>query len=243
MFLTWALAAARFRCSVSPLALPDFFLAIDMTPLFKQSEPVMSPKLHMLLGGYLRERRNVKSRATQHATPSDRILPHKSGCDRRRCLTINLAQIYAWTGQKIAPSNKLRPALAFCNSTLIWDLLRGDPRSEKIAASLASKQRPDQLPLHKAPTRESHRSRGPVRLVCPSAPQCKMAPGQARSPRDKTFGTDDRHLGELRDRREHADTSTLCAERWQSLKTTQLRFERNVGGRNTAMLSRATRLC
>src|ERR1043166_7438646 len=100
MFLTWALAAARFRCSVSPLALPDFFLAIDMTPLFKQSEPVMSPKLHMFLGGYLRERRNVKSRAKQHATPSDRILPHKLGCDRRRCLTINLAQIYAWTSEK-----------------------------------------------------------------------------------------------------------------------------------------------
>ena len=62
-------------------------------------------------------------------------------------LAINLAQIYAWTGEKdraieqIAAVERVPNPLSYGLLKLhpYWDPLRGDPRFEKIVASLAPK--------------------------------------------------------------------------------------------------------
>ena len=62
-------------------------------------------------------------------------------------LAINLAQIYAWTGEKdraieqIAAVERVPNTLSYGILKLhpYWDSLRGDPRFEKIVASLAPK--------------------------------------------------------------------------------------------------------
>ena len=63
---------------------------------------------------------------------------------------INLAQIYAWTGEKdlaiehIAAVERVPNLLSYGLLKLRpeWDSLRGDPRFERIVASLAPKDRP-----------------------------------------------------------------------------------------------------
>jgi hypothetical protein len=60
---------------------------------------------------------------------------------------VNLAQIYAWTGDKDRAIEQLTMALRVPNDCHygelllhpVWDPLRGDPRFEKILASLAPK--------------------------------------------------------------------------------------------------------
>ena len=62
-------------------------------------------------------------------------------------LAINLAQIYVWTGEKdraieqIAAVKRVPNTLSYGVLKLhpYWDPLRGDPRFEKIVASLAPK--------------------------------------------------------------------------------------------------------
>jgi hypothetical protein len=62
-------------------------------------------------------------------------------------IAINLAQIYAWTGEKdlaieqIAAVERVPNSLSYGLLKLhpYWDPLRGDPRFEKIVASLAPK--------------------------------------------------------------------------------------------------------
>src|SRR6266568_31416 len=68
----------------------------------------------------------------------------------------------------------------------------------------------------------------------PSAQLYKKVRGQAKSPRDRTFGTDGPHREAPHDRREQDDTSTWCAETPPSLRTKHLRFLQNFAGRNTA---------
>jgi predicted Zn-dependent protease len=65
-------------------------------------------------------------------------------------IAINLAQIYAWTGEKdraieqIAAVERAPNGLSYGLLKLhpYWDSLRGDPRFEKIVASLAPKKQP-----------------------------------------------------------------------------------------------------
>jgi hypothetical protein len=62
-------------------------------------------------------------------------------------LSINLAQIYTWTGEKdqaieqIAAVERIPNLLSYGLLKLhpYWDPLRGDPRFEKIVASIAPK--------------------------------------------------------------------------------------------------------
>ena len=62
-------------------------------------------------------------------------------------LGINLAQIYAWTGEKDLAIEQIEMVQEFPNPLSYgllklhphWDSLRGDPRFEKIVASLAPK--------------------------------------------------------------------------------------------------------
>jgi tetratricopeptide (TPR) repeat protein len=61
---------------------------------------------------------------------------------------VNLAEIYAWTGEKDLAAEQLEASLRVPNDytnygylrlSPLWDPLRGDPRFEKIVASLAPK--------------------------------------------------------------------------------------------------------
>jgi hypothetical protein len=78
-----------------------------------------------------------------------RTAAHLQGCHRRRDLAVNLAQIYSWAGEKdlaieqIAAVERVPNYLTYGLLQLhpYWDSLRGDPRFEKIVASLAPKKR------------------------------------------------------------------------------------------------------
>jgi hypothetical protein len=62
-------------------------------------------------------------------------------------MSLNLAVIYAWTGEKDLALKQLAEAMQLPSALnygwlrlhLDWDALRGDPRFEKIVASLAPK--------------------------------------------------------------------------------------------------------
>ena len=64
-------------------------------------------------------------------------------------MAINLAQIYAWTGERdraieqIAAVERVPNTLSYGVLKLhpYWDPLRGDPRFERIVASLAPKKK------------------------------------------------------------------------------------------------------
>ncbi|PYK47684.1 MAG: hypothetical protein DME20_11130, partial [Verrucomicrobia bacterium] len=77
------------------------------------------------------------------------LLPTSKDAIDGASLAINLAQIYAWTGEKdraieqIAAVERIPNSLSYGLLKLhpYWDSLRGDPRFEKIVASLAPKER------------------------------------------------------------------------------------------------------
>ena len=76
-----------------------------------------------------------------------KLLPISKDAISGVALTVNLAQIYAWTGEKdraieqIAAVERLPNELSYGLLKLhpYWDPLRGDPRFEQIVASLAPK--------------------------------------------------------------------------------------------------------
>jgi hypothetical protein len=75
------------------------------------------------------------------------LLPVSKDAIDGGALAINLAQIYTWTGEKdraveqIAAGERVPNTLSYGLLKLhpYWDPLRGDPRFEKIVASLAPK--------------------------------------------------------------------------------------------------------
>jgi serine/threonine protein kinase/predicted Zn-dependent protease len=88
-----------------------------------------------------------KEEALQEGRRSCELLPSSKDAIDGADVAINLAQIYAWTDEKDRAIEQIA-ALARAPSTLsygllklhpYWDSLRGDPRFEKIVASLAPK--------------------------------------------------------------------------------------------------------
>src|SRR6266513_27621 len=88
-----------------------------------------------------------KEEALREGRRSCELLPISKDAIDGTDLAINLAQIYAWTGEKdraieqIAAVEHVPNALSYGLLKLhpCWDSLRGDPRFEKIVASLAPK--------------------------------------------------------------------------------------------------------
>ena len=88
-----------------------------------------------------------KEQAIQGGRRACELLPISKDAIDGVDLAINLAQIYAWTGEKdraieqIAAVERVPNALSYGLLKLhpYWDSLRGDPRFEKIVASLAPK--------------------------------------------------------------------------------------------------------
>jgi TolB-like protein/Tfp pilus assembly protein PilF len=88
-----------------------------------------------------------KEQALQEGRRACELLPTSKDAISGMGLAINLAQIYTWTGEKdraieqIAAVERAPNALSYGLLKLhpYWDPLRGDPRFEKIIASLAPK--------------------------------------------------------------------------------------------------------
>ncbi|HEU5247970.1 MAG TPA: hypothetical protein VFU09_12850, partial [Candidatus Udaeobacter sp.] len=88
-----------------------------------------------------------KEQAIQEGRRACELLPISKDAIDGAGLAINLAQIYAWTGEKdraieqIATLARVPNTLSYGLLKLhpYWDPLRGDPRFEKIVASLAPK--------------------------------------------------------------------------------------------------------
>jgi serine/threonine protein kinase/Flp pilus assembly protein TadD len=89
-----------------------------------------------------------KEQALQEGRRACELLPTSKDAISGMGLAINLAQIYTWTGEKdraieqIAAVERAPNALSYGLLKLhpFWDPLRGDPRFEKIVASLAPTQ-------------------------------------------------------------------------------------------------------
>src|SRR6266516_6003558 len=90
---------------------------------------------------------NKKEDALKEGQRACELLPTSKDAIDGASLAINLAQIYAWTGEKdraieqIAAVERIPNSLSYGLLKLhpYWDSLRGDPRFEKIVASLAPK--------------------------------------------------------------------------------------------------------
>jgi tetratricopeptide (TPR) repeat protein len=88
-----------------------------------------------------------KEQAIEEGRRGCELLPISKDAIDGAELAINLAQIYAWTGEKdraieqIAVLERFPSTLSYGLLKLhpYWDSLRGDPRFEKIVASLAPK--------------------------------------------------------------------------------------------------------
>ena len=89
-----------------------------------------------------------KDEAIREGRRACEILPATKDAIDGLALKINLAQVYAWTGEKDAAIAEIAeiergPTLlsyGLLKLSPVWDSLRGDPRFEKILASLAPKQ-------------------------------------------------------------------------------------------------------
>ena len=90
-----------------------------------------------------------KEQALREGRRACELLPISKDAISGMALAINMAQIYAWTGEKdraieqIAALERVPNELSYGLLKLhpYWDSLRGDPRFEKIVASLAPKHR------------------------------------------------------------------------------------------------------
>ena len=86
-----------------------------------------------------------KEEAMREGRRAAELLPISKDAVAGTAFAINLAQVYAWTGEKslaidqIAAVERVPNQLSYGLLKLhpIWDPLRGDPRFEKIVTSLA----------------------------------------------------------------------------------------------------------
>ena len=88
-----------------------------------------------------------KEEALRHGHRACELVPITRDAMAGVDFAINLAQIYAWTGEKELAIEQIEMVQRFPNPLSYgllklhphWDSLRGHPRFEKIVASLASK--------------------------------------------------------------------------------------------------------
>ena len=112
-----------------------------------QQQPDFAAALSLL--GMIDAGLDKKEDALKEGQRACELLPTSKDAIDGASLAINLAQIYAWTGEKdraieqIAAVERIPNSLSYGLLKLhpYWDSLRGDPRFEKIVASLAPKER------------------------------------------------------------------------------------------------------
>jgi serine/threonine-protein kinase len=140
----WEGAVARCQGDLAK-ARPAFTVARSEVEKLVEKQPDFAAALSLL--GMIDAGLGRKEEALREGRRSCELLPISKDAIDGGDIAINLARIYAWTGEKdraieqIAAVERVPNSLSYGLLKLhpYWDSLRGDPRFEKIVASLAPK--------------------------------------------------------------------------------------------------------
>ena len=146
-YVYWEGAVARYQGD-SAKARTAFTAARREVEKTVEQQPDFAAALSLL--GMIDAGLERKEEALREGRRGCELLPISKDAIDGADLAINLAQIYAWTGEKdraieqIAAVERVPNTLSYGLLKLhpYWDSLRGDPRFEKIVASLAPKTNP-----------------------------------------------------------------------------------------------------
>ena len=146
-YVYWEGAVARYQGD-SAKARTAFTAARREVEKTVEQQPDFAAALSLL--GMIDAGLERKEEALREGRRGCELLPISKDAIDGADLAINLAQIYAWTGEKdraieqIAAVEHVPNTLSYGLLKLhpYWDSLRGDPRFEKIVASLAPKTNP-----------------------------------------------------------------------------------------------------
>jgi tetratricopeptide (TPR) repeat protein len=140
----WDGVVARWQGD-SAMAHSAFTAARSEVEKILEKQPNFTAALSLL--GVIDAGLGRKEEALREGRRACELLPVSKDAIDGAALAVNLAQIYAWTGEKelaieqIAAVERIPNLLSYGLLKLhpYWDPLRGDPRFEKIVASLAPK--------------------------------------------------------------------------------------------------------
>ena len=143
-YMYWQGAVARFQGD-SAKARTAFTAARSEVERTVEQQPDFAAALSLL--GMIDAGLERKEEALREGRRACELLPVSKDAIDGTDIAINLAQIYAWTGERdraieqIAAVERVPSILSYGFLKLhpYWDSLRGDPRFEKIVASLAPK--------------------------------------------------------------------------------------------------------
>jgi len=141
----WQGAVARFQGD-SAKARTAFTAARSEVERTVEQQPDFAAALSLL--GMIDAGLERKEEALREGRRACELLPVSKDAIDGTDIAINLAQIYAWTGERdraieqIAAVERVPSVLSYGFLKLhpYWDSLRGNPRFEKIVASLAPRQ-------------------------------------------------------------------------------------------------------
>ncbi|MDQ3199388.1 MAG: tetratricopeptide repeat protein [Verrucomicrobiota bacterium] len=141
----WEGVAARFVGN-SDRAQKAFSAARVEVATILAHQPEFAPALSLL--GLIDAGLGKKEEALREGRRACELLPVSQDAIDGVALAVNLAQIYAWTGERDLAITQIATveqapnylSYGFLKLQPFWDLLRGDPRFEKIVASLAPNQ-------------------------------------------------------------------------------------------------------
>jgi hypothetical protein len=141
----WEGVVARMEGNTAE-ARAAFTVARDAVAKAADKQPDFAGALSLL--GIIDAALGRKEEALREGRHACDLLPISKDALDGVALAINLAQIYAWTGEKdlaiqqIAAVERIPSRLSYGLLKLhpYWDSLRGDPRFEKIVTSIAPKQ-------------------------------------------------------------------------------------------------------
>ena len=138
----WEGVVARWQGD-QPKADVSFNSALVETAGTVENQPGFAPALSLL--GLIEAGLGRKEEALRNGRKACELLPISQDAIDGVALSVNLAQIYAWTGEKDLAIKQIEEiervpnylSYGFLKLQPNWDSLRGDPRFEQIVASLA----------------------------------------------------------------------------------------------------------
>ena len=128
------------------MAKAAFIVARSEVEKIVEKQPDFAAALSLL--GMIDAGLGRKEEALREGRRGCELLPISKDAIDGAALAVNLAQIYAWTGEKDLAIEQIEAvervpnylSYGFLKLHPQWDSLRGDPRFEKIVASLAPKE-------------------------------------------------------------------------------------------------------
>ncbi len=141
----WMGAVARAKGDVIA-AQAAFTTARTEQEAVVRAQPDAAPPLSIL--GVINAALGRKEEALREGRRAVELMPIAKDSTDGPQVVSNLAWIYAWTGERdlaieqleISAKNPAGPTYGMLRLSPVWDSLRGDPRFEKIVASLAPKE-------------------------------------------------------------------------------------------------------